>query len=108
MPSKEAEAVNSVHIVGRVGAPAVEKILPSGDAVVEFRIVVDRSRPRSEKREVDVLEIAVWSYRLRKRALGLHEGEVVEVFGELRRRFWKGASGIASRWQVEASELSRL
>ncbi len=108
MSPREVEAVNSVRIVGRVGAPGVEKILPSGDAVVEFRVVVDRAKPRSEKREVDVLEIAVWSSRLRKRALGLHEGEVVEVVGELRRRFWKGATGVASRWQVEASELSRL
>ncbi|MEI8066093.1 MAG: single-stranded DNA-binding protein [Actinomycetes bacterium] len=107
MSSTEVESINSVHILGRVGAPGVEKILPSGDALVEFRIVVDRAKPRSKKREVDVLEIAVWSARLRRRALALQEGQIVEVFGELRRRFWKGSAGVASRWQVEASELTR-
>jgi len=32
----------------------------------------------------------------------------VEVKGSVRRRFWRAPTGLASRWQVEASEVVRL
>src|SRR5687768_13340260 len=33
---------NAVHLVGRLGATAQERTLPSGDAVLTFYVVVDR------------------------------------------------------------------
>jgi single-strand DNA-binding protein len=101
-------AINQVFLVGKVNSPGVEKTLPSGDCVVEFRILVDREKPRGKKREVDVLDIATWNTRLRKRALSLQVDEWVEIEGSLRRRFWRGPAGLASRWQVEASEVRRI
>jgi single-stranded DNA-binding protein len=102
---------NEVFLVGRVTSLALAKILPSGDQVVEFRIVIDRaksSRVKSEKREVDSLDIAAWSPKLRKKALVLKVGDWIEVHGAVRRRFWQAPSGLASRWQVEAEEIIRL
>jgi single-strand DNA-binding protein len=106
--SEEVVAVNQVHLVGRVSGQASEKTLPSGELLVEFRLVVERENQRSERREVDTLDIAVWSTRLRKRALSFLVDEWVEVDGALRRRFWQSPSGLASRWQVEASQVRRL
>ena len=104
-PNAAVTAMNQVFLVGKVSSPGVEKTLPSGDCVVEFRVLVDREKPRGKKREVDVLDIATWNNRLRKRALSLQVDEWVEIEGSLRRRFWRGPTGLSSRWQVEASEV---
>ena len=99
---------NEVFLEGRVSNLPIEKQLPSGDSVVEFRIVIDRRTARGKKREVDTLDIAVWLSAPRKKALSLRIDDWVVVEGAVRRRFWKAPSGLASRWQVEASQLRRI
>lgn len=107
-PENDYQYLNEVHLIGWVSGVPTLKLLPSGDQVVEFRIVVQREKPKSDRTEVDALDIAVWSTKLRKRACSLQEQEWVQVDGQLRRRFWRSPAGIASRWQVEASEVRRL
>ncbi|MEI6041363.1 MAG: single-stranded DNA-binding protein [Actinomycetes bacterium] len=109
--------VNEVYLVGRVTSLAIEKELPSGDKVVEFRVVIGRAKStsstrspksRTGKKEVDSLDIAAWSTKTRKAALSLKVDTWVEIHGAVRRRFWQAPSGLASRWQVEASTVARL
>ena len=110
-PSKAAagiDPVNSVLLIGRVTSKGVEKVLPSGDKVVEFRIVVGREKSRGAKKEVDSLDIAAWSSKTRRAALSIKVDNWVQVSGAVRRRFWQAPTGLASRWQVEASEVLRL
>ena len=95
---------NEVRLVGRSSGPALEKELPSGDKVVEIRIVV----ARDDRDGYDTLDVALWSAALRKRALSLKDNEWIEVVGALRRRFWKTGNAVASRWQVEGRELTRV
>ena len=101
-------ASNEVLLVGRVNAAAKIKELPSGDRVVEFRLIVDRAASRGKKREVDTLDIAAWSASARKSALAIKPDQWVEVRGAVRRRFWQAPHGLASRWQVEAITITRL
>ena len=97
-------SLNDLLLRGRVSAQATERELPSGDKVVEFRLIVSR-----EKREgVDTLDIAAWSSKSRRSALSLKPQEWVEVSGSIHRRFFKGAHGVASRWQVEAVEIVKI
>jgi single-strand DNA-binding protein len=110
-PSKAAagiDPVNSVLLIGRVTSKGVERVLPSGDKVVEFRIVVGREKSRGAKKEVDSLDIAAWSSKTRRAALSIKVDNWVQVSGAVRRRFWQAPTGLASRWQVEASEVLRL
>ena len=100
--------VNEVFLVGRVTSLAIEKELPSGDKVVEFRVVIGRDKSRGTKKEVDSLDIAAWSSKARKSALSVKIDSWVEIHGSVRRRFWRAPTGLASRWQVEASEVVRL
>ena len=100
--------INQVFLVGRVTSLAVEKLLPSGDKVVEFRVVIGRDKSRGRKKEVDSLDIAAWSSKARKSALSLKIDTWAQVSGSVRRRFWRAPTGLASRWQVEASEVVRL
>ena len=97
-------SLNDLLLRGRVSAAAVEKELPSGDKVVEFRLIVSR-----DKRDgVDTLDIGAWSAKSRRAALSLKPAEWVEVTGSIHRRFFKSATGLASRWQVEAIEIAKI
>ena len=100
--------VNEVRLVGRVTSLAIAKVLPSGDKVVEFRVVIGREKMRNGKKEVDSLDIAAWSASARRAALAVKIDTWVEVRGSVRRRFWRAPTGLASRWQVEASDVVRL
>jgi single-strand DNA-binding protein len=97
-------ALNDVLLRGRVSSIAVEKELPSGDKVAEFRIVI----ARSDELGFDTIDISAWSSKLRRSASSLKAEEWVEVSGSIKRRFWRGATGLASRWQIDASEITRL
>lgn len=97
-------SLNDVMLRGRVSDTAIERILPSGDKVVEFRLIVSRI----ELSGVDTLDIAAWNAKSRRSALTLKPDEWIEVSGAIHRRFWKAPTGLASRWQVEATEISRI
>jgi len=102
--NKQDFSLNDLLLRGRVSAPAVTKELPSGDKVVEFRMIITRDN----RGGVDTLDIAAWSAKSRRLAMNLKTDEWIEVSGSVHRRFWKSANGVASRWQVEAVEIARI
>lgn len=108
----ESESRNEVVLVGRLAAPPVGRELPSGDALVTFRVVVDRPPARRgepvRRTAVDALECVVWTTALRKAAVGWHAGDVIELEGALRRRFWRVAGGATSRYEVEVNRARRV
>jgi len=97
-------SLNDLMLRGRVSALATSKELPSGDKVVEFRLIV----ARAERAGVDTLDIGAWSSKSRRFALTLKPDEWIEIQGSVHRRFWQSPGGLASRWQVEASEIVRI
>ena len=102
----EIETVNEVRLVGRLSQVPVERVLPSGDSVWTFRVVVPRVGPRGTKpgrQPVDALECAAWSPRTRKSVAGWAGGDVVEVAGALHRRFFRAGGSVASRVEVEVT-----
>jgi single-strand DNA-binding protein len=78
--------------------------MASGDRVVEFRLIVTRMKQAG----VDTLDIAAWSAKSRRTALSLSPDQWIQVSGAIHRRFWSSPTGLASRWQVEALEISRI
>jgi single-strand DNA-binding protein len=100
---------NDVALRGRLAAAADERTLPSGDAMVSFRLVVPRgAQPaRSDgvrRPSVDTIDCVAWPARVRRAALAWQPGDTIEVEGALRRRFWRGAGGgPASRCEVEVA-----
>lgn len=103
---------NEVVLVGRVAAAAEERELPSGDLLVTFRLVVDRPpTPRAAGTRaptVDTLDCSAWGAGVRRTARALGPGDVVEVHGALRRRFWRSGAGASSRTEVEVGAVRRL
>lgn len=100
-----AASFNHVRLIGRISADPEERILPSGDSIVSFRLVVPRSAAakKRSKQRVDTIECVAWSARAKRSAAARNAGDTVEVDGELRRRFTR-AAGVPQSWvSVEIS-----
>ena len=100
----QPDAVNEVRLVGRLADDPRLRELPSGDSLWSLRVVVERPVPSAggrSRQRVDTLECAVWSGRLKKQVARWSGGDIVEVSGALRRRFFRAAGATASRVEVE-------
>jgi single-strand DNA-binding protein len=90
--AESAASVNEVIVGGRVSGAPEQRELPSGDTVVQLRLVVPRpvSRPGAGRggATVDTIDVACWTKALQRKAV----------------RFKPGP---ASRYEVEASALER-
>jgi single-strand DNA-binding protein len=104
------EDVNEVRLSGRVSGEPEERVLPSGDRLVSMRIVVPRppQRRRGRGATVDTIDCVAWTSRPRAVLGAMRIGDVVSVQGSLRRRFWRGQQGPASKMEVEVSQAKRL
>jgi len=100
---------NEVRLVGRVSQSPEERELPSGDSLLVFRLVVPRTGDlRGSRQRVDVLDCAVWGGRVRSAARSWRAGDVVELSGAVRRRFFRGGAGAASRYEIEVLSGRRV
>ncbi len=93
--------VNRIYLRGRLAAEPVIRTLPSGDELCLFRLTVDR--PAEDRGRVDSLECTTLRRRVRKTVARAAPGQELEVSGSLRRRFWRGAGGLASRYEVSVA-----
>lgn len=116
-PTEPRAGRNEVVLAGRVAAPAEERELPSGDRIVTLRVVVPRAEPPRRRKDaadgprratVDTIDVVCWTAATRRTALRLQAGDLVELDGSLRRRFFGGPSGRQSRYEVEAGALRRV
>jgi single-strand DNA-binding protein len=98
--------VNEVRIAGKVTFVGEPVVLPSGSRVRTVRVSIRRlgSAGRSP---VDAIEVGCWSSKTRRIASRLVVGDQVWVEGSLRRRFFRTAGGLGSRYEVEATRLSK-
>ena len=96
---------NEVRLVGRLSQAPEQRTLPSGDPLWTFRVVVPRApAPGAPGRSsVDALDCAVWSGRSRRTVAGWRSGDLVEVAGSVRRRFYRAGGAAVSRVEIEVS-----
>ncbi|MEU5880439.1 single-stranded DNA-binding protein [Spirillospora sp. NPDC047279] len=98
--------VNDVVLLGRLAEDPLRRDLPSG-LVVAWRLIVDR--PRSEpgrRRMVDTLACASWVSAVADQSSTWRRGDLIEVRGSLRRRFWKGDDLRIGRYEVEVYDAA--
>ncbi len=104
MEEAAVAAVNEVRLVGRISQEPTQRVLPSGDVIWSFRVVVPREPDRrGGANQVDALECSVWSGRVRRSVATWRPGDLVEVSGAVRRRFFRSAAGPASRTEIEVT-----
>lgn len=92
--------LNEVHVIGRVsGAPEVRP-LAAGELVV-WRMAVERPRPPDGARRSDWITCAAAYPGPGTNVRGLRVGDVLEIHGTLRRRFWRSRNGPVTPLEVE-------
>jgi single-strand DNA-binding protein len=106
--------LNSVQLIGELATGAEVRALPNGDEVVGCRIVVrtgsvgygggHKAAPPVRTDSIDCVTSVV---ALRKRLLSYGPGDVIEVSGALRHRYWRGPGGLNSRYEVELTSVRR-
>lgn len=106
---------NEVILCGRVSILADERSLPSGDAIMTTRIVVDRGATRRgvpgagrSRQRVDAIDCVAWTAKVRQTIRRWQPGDEVFVRGAIRRRFYRTDRGVVSRVEVEVTEARRL
>jgi single-strand DNA-binding protein len=85
--------MNSVHVIGRLAADVELRHTPSGKAVAEFRIAVQRPRRGGEDRGAVFLTVQAWEGRAEVAAEHLAKGDRVGVTGRLEQDEWKTEDG---------------
>ena len=103
MTETAIEHRNEVVLVGRITSPATERVLPSGDMITSWRITIDRDGDGR-----DVVDCTAWSARLQRSSLTWQKGDVVEISGAIRRRFWRAGAGLGSATEVEVQSAKRV
>jgi single-strand DNA-binding protein len=100
----QGDEVNEVTLVGRLSQPAEEQVLPSGSQLWKFRVIVGRPPSAASRVTVDALDCVVWTKRPARSVTKWQTGDLVEVKGSLRRRFFAPAGGgRVSRCEVEVA-----
>ncbi|HVF20327.1 MAG TPA: single-stranded DNA-binding protein [Mycobacteriales bacterium] len=103
---------NDITLVGRLSAAPEERVLPSGDELVTWRLVVRRppaTRTTSSRAgSVDTIDCSSFRADVRRQAGRWSPDDVLEVNGALRRRFWRSGGGAASRTEVEVVSARRV
>jgi single-strand DNA-binding protein len=95
--------VNEVRLQGRLSRDPESRTLPSGDEMWTFLLVVPRPPGGRSRQSVDAIDCVVWGGRVRASVAGWAADDVVVVRGPLRKRFYQGGSGAASRVEVEVT-----
>ncbi len=96
---------NAVTLVARVTTEAEQFELPSGDTLMKFRVVVPRHKPVT-KATVDTIDCVAFKPVVKRKSANLEIGDIVDISGAIRRRFWKAGAGVASRVEGEVSSLA--
>ncbi|HEY9522271.1 MAG TPA: single-stranded DNA-binding protein [Thermopolyspora sp.] len=104
---------NEVILAGRLPETPVERVLPSGDRMTTWRVIVRRpagdgpdDRPKAR---VDSIPCVSFDPKLCGLVTSWDRADFVTVTGMIRRRFWRTPEGGASsRIEVEVHTARRL
>ena len=102
--------VNRVLLVGRLCNDPELKYTPSGVAVANFRVAVDRPFTNSQgEREADFIDTVAWRQNAEFAANYLNKGRLIAVDGSLRMRQWTTQDGQKrTSAEVNADRLTGL
>jgi single-strand DNA-binding protein len=100
----DLDPVNHVVLRGRLAASPAAKELPSGDLLLVFQLTVPR--PPGDRGRVDSIDCVTTRSRPRRSLNRAKPGDVLEVEGSLRRRFWRSPTGPTSRYAVDVERVT--
>lgn len=90
--------LNKVILIGRLTRDPELRYTPSGKAVCNFTLAVDRRTTNSSgEREADFIDIVVWNKQAEACANHLHKGHLAAVDGRLQIRSYEAQDGTRRR-----------
>jgi single-strand DNA-binding protein len=90
--------LNRIILIGRIGSEIEKKYTPSGVAVTQFRLAVNRpisaeAKQRGDEKQVDWIQIVTWRQSADFAAQYLFKGQLVALEGRLQIREYVNAEG---------------
>lgn len=98
----DIDHVNEVSLAGRLSGEPEWRALPSGDRIAVWRLVVRHGGARSPQDAIDTVRCVAFDASLHDGVRAWRHGDVIEVRGALRHRFWRGRCGPRGVYEVEA------
>lgn len=92
--------LNSVVLIGRLTKDPELRYTPSGVAVANFTLAVDRSFAKEGQQQVDFIPIVVWNKPAESCANYIGKGRLVAVEGRIQVRTYDTPEG-QRRWVTE-------
>jgi single-strand DNA-binding protein len=99
----ESDDENQVVLRGRLAAPPLIRVLPSGDELCTFRVTV--RRPPESRAAVDSIDCVTSRPRASRSVCAAEPGSTITLTGRLQRRFWRSPAGPASRYEVDVATV---
>ncbi len=102
--------INHVVLVGRLTRDAELRYTPSGTAVCNFAVAVNRRRKNGDEwsEEVSFFDIVLWGRQGESLNQYLIKGKQVAIDGELRQNRWEQDGQTRSRIEIVANNLQLL
>lgn len=101
------EHVNEIVLVGRLSGEPEWKALPGGGRVAVWRVIVEHPGARSPQDSIDTIRCVAFQPAVQEGMTAWRHGDLVEVRGSLRHRFWRGPAGPRGLYEVEAATAIR-
>ena len=99
--------VNEIVLVGRLSGAPEWKALPEGGQVAVWRLIVEHRDARSPQDAIDTIRCVTYASSVQREVRDWRHGDVIEVRGSLRHRFWRGPDGPRGLYEVEAAVAIR-
>ncbi|MDT0303140.1 single-stranded DNA-binding protein [Streptomonospora wellingtoniae] len=106
---REAGHRNEVVVAGRITAEPYVRELASGDRLTTWRVSIARAPAQQRpSQSADPITCVSFQQAIEERTREWRLGDVVQVSGALRRRFWRSPKGSASVVEIEARAVQRV
>lgn len=100
------EHVNEIVLVGRLSGEPEWRALPNDGQVAVWRLIVEHRDARSPQDAIDTIRCVTYDPLIQADVRTWTHGDIVEVRGALRHRFWRGPAGPRGLYEVEAASVA--